>query len=386
MSYELSPTQYGAQLRANLEQTYNSGPTIAAGDLYRCPVDASFDAYKRTWIDRITQAPKISGVRASAGQGMGEYSIEVVLDHKTIPTTPDTTTESGMSGVPQADLFLRAGGWQVSSANTNYTGIAPDSVTLGAGADNQLTYVYDPRSTGVNFTSARVQYLEIAENLSEGYLHDLKGARHGWTLRMPGGDHWVLACDGKSLATKPAKQTGLTLGSSFVDNTAIVGLGANYSVTQISGPATFGKSAEDGTAASLTAFCYNMELESNLEIAEVVAPNGNLGVAQVRYNAGRPRLTMTLDQVTWSDDWDLYTFADANNAIRVSHACPVPGASATDFVLFQFTGQIVEIERAEQNGYKTTNVTLDYLYPDAAADGGGLVPADSCVFKYITIV
>ena len=387
MVYELYPAAHGAILRGELEQTYASGPTVSAADTLRCPLDATFDAHKRSWIDRSTQAAFVTGVRSSPGQAVGEYSIEVVLDHATIPAAPDTTTEGAMTGVPSADIFFRAGGWQVaSSASADYAGLKPDNVTLlGSNNDRILTYTYKPRSTGANFTSGRFQYTEVSES-GEGYLHDLTGARHGWTLRMNGGDHWTLACDGNSLATKPSKVSP-TITSAFADNDAVVGVGGNYSVCKMVATAdTFGKTSETQDAADLTAFVYNMELASNLEIQPIVAPNGTLGVAQCRYVAGRPSLSLTMDQVTWSDDWDLYTFADQGRAIRITNAIPQPGTAPTSFVVFRGVFQITDISRGSENGYKNVSLTLDYLYPDSAGDGGGLAPDAGITFKYVTIM
>ena len=63
---------------------------------------------------------------------------------------------------------------------------------------------------------------------------------------------------------------------------------------------------------------------------------------------------------------------------------PLPG-STTDFVVFSFTGQIVDIVRGSDNGYRNVELTLDYLYPENS-DDGGLTPAAGITFKYVTIV
>ena len=383
MTYELFPEAHGAILRGKLETTYSTDPTVAAGDVYRAPVEAAFDSFKRSAISRQTQAAFISGVKASPATAMGEYSIEVVLDHQALTSSTNIDT---YADVPQADAWLRAGGFQATyTTNADYTGIKPDSTVLAANNNDRiLTYTYKPRSSSVARTSARWEYTEIDEG-NEGLKHVLAGARHGWTLNMPGGEHWTLSCEGKSLPSVPTRVASPALGNGFDDNDAIVGLGGNYAVTKfLSTAKTFGKASETEAAANMEAFVYNMSLTSNLEIQEIIAPNGDFGVAQVRYVAGVPQLKCTIDQVMWSEDWDMYSFMNNANGIRVSSACPLPG-STTSFVVFTFTGQIVDIARGADNGYRNIELTLDYIYPEFSGDDGGLDPDAGITFKYVTI-
>jgi len=383
VTYELFPEAHGAILRGKLETTYSTDPTVADADVYRAPVDASFDSFKRSAISRQTQAAFISGVKASPASAMGEYSIEAVLDHQALTASTDIDT---YTDVPQADTWLRAGGFQATyTTNADYSGIKPDSIVLAASNNDRiLTYTYKPRSTSIERTSARWEYTEIDES-NEGLKHVLAGARHGWTLNMPGGEHWTLSCEGKSLPAVPTRVASPTVNSTFDDNDAIVGLGGNYALTKFLTTAdTFGKASETADASTMEAFVYNMSLSSNLEVQEIIAPNGDYGVAQVRYVAGVPQLKCTIDQVMWSEDWDLYSFMNNANGIRVSTTCPLPG-STTDFVVFSFTGQIVDIVRGSDNGYRNVELTLDYLYPENS-DDGGLTPAAGITFKYVTIV
>ena len=384
MTYELFPEAHGAILRGKLETNYNTDPSVADADVYRAPVEASFDSFKRSAITRQTQAAFISGVKSSPATAMGEYSIEAILDHQALTTSTNIST---YVDVPQADIWFRAGGFEASyTTSADYTGIKPDSTVLAGGSNDRiLTYTYKPRSTSLTNTSARWEYTEIDES-NEGLKHVLAGARHGWTLNLPGGEHWTLSCDGKSLPSVPTRVSSPTLNSSFDDNDAIVGLAGNYAVTKfLSTAKTFGKANETEAAANMKAFVYNMTLSSNLEVQEIVAPNGDFGVAQVRYVAGVPQLKCTIDQVMWSEDWDLYSFMNNANGIRVSSACPLPG-STTDFVVFTFTGQIVDIVRGSENGYRNVELTLDYLFPENSSDDGGLVPATGITFEYVTIV
>ena len=383
MAFELFPTAHGAILRGKLETSYSTDPTVAATDTYRAPIDATFNSFKRSTISRQTQAAFISGVKASPGVAMAEYSIDTVLTHHALA---GSTNLDNYTDTPHSDIWLRAGGFQASySATADYTGIKPDTVALaGSNNDRIVTYTYKPRSTSVARTSARWEYTEISE-ADEGLKHVIAGARHGWTLNMPGGEHWTLSCEGKGLAAVPVKDGSPSVNNPFDDNDAIVGLGGNYALTKfLSTDAVFGKAAEDGNASSMQAFVYNMSLSSNLEIQEVIAPNGEFGVAQVRYNAGVPQLKCTIDQVVWSDDWDLYTFMNDANGIRVSTTCPLPG-STTSFVVLTFTGQIVDIVRGSDNGYPNVELTLDHVYPENSADGG-LTPAAGITLKYVTIV
>ena len=328
MAFELFPEIHGAILRGRLEDTYASGVTVQTGDVYRCPPDATFNSFVRTFIERQSQASVISGLRNSAGQAMSEYSIDVNLDHAVI-NNPTLTPEGSIAGVPQCDLWLRAGGFQVAHTNnTDYpaTDIKPDDVTLaGNSTDQILTYTYKPRSTGVSLTSARLQYDEVSELGTEGLRHDIQGARHGWSLNFgQGGEHWVYSASGKGLAKPPEDITPST-SETFDDNDAIVALGGNYSITKFATTAaTFGKASETADASSLAAFCSSMVLESNLEVQEVAAPNGEYGIAQVRYVAGRPQLKVVIDQVVWDQDFDIYSFMNNGDAIRVSHAVPNP--------------------------------------------------------------
>lgn len=390
MAYELFPEVHGATLRARLEDTYASGVTVVSTDVYRCPPEATFNSFVRTFIERQSQASVISGLRNSAGQAMAEYNIDFNLDHKVI-NNPTLTPQGSIAGVPQCDLFLRAGGWQVAHTNnTDYpaTDIKPDDVTLAGNTTDQiLTYTYKPRSTGVNLTSARFQYDEVSELGTEGLRHDIQGARHGWSLNFgQGGEHWVYSATGKGLATPPSAITPST-SETFDDNDAIVALGGNYSITKFATTAaTFGKGSETGTASTLQAFCSSMVLESNLEVQEIAAPNGEFGIAQVRYVAGRPQLKVVIDQVVWNQDFDIYSFMNNGDAIRVSHAVPIPGASPTSFVVFKGTFQITSIVKGADNGYRNAELTLDYLFPQNGSDVGGLVADPGLTLRWVTTV
>ena len=393
MAYELFPEVHGAILRATLEDGYaSSSATVnTANDVYRCPPEATFDSFQRTFIARDTQAAFITGVRSSAGMAEGAFAIDAILAPQTI-NNPTLATENSISGVPKCDLWLRAGGWIASHTNnTDYpaTDVKPDGVTLaGNSTDQILTYTYKPRSTGQAFTSAKIEYDEVSELGTEGLRHTLSGSRLGWTLTFgTGGEHWVYSCTGKSLAATPAKITPTT-GSGFDDNDAIVALGGNYSITKFTASAeTFGKASETAAASTLAAFCSSMELSSNLEIQTVQDSSGDFGVSQVRYQGGRPQLKIVIDQIVWSDDFDLYDHMNSGAAIRVSHAVPQPGATPTSFVVFKGTFQITAIEKGTgETGYRNATVTLDYLYPQNSSDAGGLVPEPGITLRWVTTV
>jgi hypothetical protein len=393
MAFELFPESYGAILRATLEDGYDSTSAAinAATDVHRCPMDATFDSFQRSFIDRSTQAAFISGVRSSAGVAEGAFAIDVILDHQTI-NNPTLATENSIAGVPKCDLWLRAGGWVASHTNnTDYPGtkIKPDGVTLaGNSTDQILTYTYKPRSTGQAFSSARIEYDEVSELGTEGLRHRLTGARLGWSLNFgTGGEHWVYSATGRSKATTPVKITPTT-GSAFDDNDAIVALGGNYSITKfVSTAKTFGKASETAAASTLAAYCSSMELTSNLEVQALQDSSGSYGVSQIRYTAGRPQLKMVIDQVVWNDDFDLYGFMNDGHAIRVSHAIPQPNSTPTSFVVFEGTFQITGIEKgAGETGYRNATITLDYLYPQNSTDVAGLVPTTGITLKWVTTV
>lgn len=392
MAYELFPEVYGAILRATLEDGYASSSAAinAANDVHRCPPEATFDSFQRTFIERNTQAAFITGVRSSPGMAEGQFSIDVILDHQTI-NNPTLATENSIAGVPKCDLWLRAGGWVASHTNnTDYpaTDIKPDGVTLaGNGTDQILLYTYKPRSTGQAFSSARIEYDEVSELGNEGLRHRLTGARLGWSLNFgTGGEHWVYSATGKAKAALPAKITPTT-GSAFDDNDAIVALGGNYSITKfVSTAKTYGKASETAAASTLAAYCSSMELSSNLEATALQDSSGDYGVSQIRFQGGRPQLKLVIDQVVWSDDFDLYVFMNNADAIRVSHAIPQPGSS-TSFVVFEGTFQITAIEKGSgETGYRNATVTLDYLYPQNSTDVGGLVPTTGLTLRWVTTV
>lgn len=386
MAYELYPNEYGAVLRGRLEATYGTDPTVGDSDTYRCPPEATFNSFKRAMLPRRTQAAFISGIKPSAGAAMGEYSIEVPLDYYTVSSPTLTGT---IADVPQADLWLRAGGFVASAtSNADYSGLKPDGVTLSAGNNDEiLTYTYKPRH-GQAISSARLEYTEINDAQDEGRTHILSGARHGWTLRLADGERWVLACQGKSLATPIAKDSSPTVNSAFADSTDVVGLGTNYSLTKVVATAdTYGKSSETADASTLTGYVYGMEITSNLEVVEVTNQSASYGVGQIRYRAGTPTATCNLDQVTFSDDFDIETFRDERRILRWTCANPAPGASPTDFIVVSFEAYITDISYVYgDNGYRQAQLSLDFGYPDASSDGGGRTPATVLTIKYVSIV
>lgn len=379
----LFPVEHGGQLRYVLEAGYNDGATINDADVRNLIGGGTFNSYKRTYRQRVSRGPKLSGVKPSAGSAMGEYAFRVEVDHKTISTP---TLSATPSGVPECHWALLAGGWvATAAADADYSGVLPDAIVASAGNNDQiLTYTYRPGSQQAN-SSLHLYYDYLDSAKTEGIRHEFKGGRHAWTLQT-GEEGIFLDLQGKSLAVKPAKLSSPSTDDALTDITPAEPLGVNVSVTKLVATAdTYGKSSETGTAASLTADVWGLVLTSNLEIAEKKAPHGTLGVARMLFNPGIPSLKLNLDQIQWSDDWDLYTFADERRAIRVSYAIPAPG-STTDFILLKGTFFIVDINLVEVGGYWSGELTLDHAHPDNS-DGGGLDPSsDSLTLQWVSIV
>lgn len=385
MAYELFPVEHGGILRVVAEDSYNDAETINADDRKNWPSGATFNSYRRTYTPRRARAPKISGVKPSPGSAVGEYSIRVEVDHKTI-ATPTLTGASSIAGVPEVHWWLIGGGWiPTATSNADYSGIIPDAIVLSAGSNDQiLTYSYDPQSTrALSSLHFKAQFLDSAK--TEALTHEFKGARHGWVWES-GPDGIFLNCTGKSLATLPVKDGSPTTTSALTDITPARALGGNVSVTKLlATAATYGKSSETGAAASMTGDAWGLKINSNLEVVAKDAPHGTYGVSRVLYNPGVPTAEIMVDAVQWSDDWDLYTFADERRAIRISYAIAAPG-STTDFIVLVGTWFIVDYAFEDVNGYWACNLKLELAHPDNS-DGGGLDPStDSLTLKYVSVV
>lgn len=391
MAYELYPFPHGGVLRGALEDAYNSDPTVADGDTYHCPTEASFNSFKRTMTPRAGQSAFIGGFKPTTGMAEGEYNIDVMVDHYTLPGSTVLTPSASIANVPSADLWWRAGGFVGTYAeDADYSGIKPDQTTLSAGNNDRiLTYTYKPRHGQTN-SSAKLVYTEINDGGDEGRTHTLVGARHEWTLTIPGGERVVLSCQGKSLATTIAKDSNPTTDSSLPNESEAVGLGGNVSLTAVADTVTYGKAAEADNASVLNTKALaisDLEITSNLSINGLTSPSGTYGIAAQRYAPSPEGLTASfrLQQVTFEDDFNIENFRDARKILRMSVVLAHP-TDANSFIKVTFEGFITEIAYGNTDSYRDATITMQLGYPDSSSDGGGLKPAELLTVQYVTIV
>lgn len=386
MANELYPFPHGGVLRGDLEASPGASTTVSDTETLFCPPDASFNSFRRVMIERPGQAAFIAGFKPSRGMAMGEYSITVDLDHEILDGSTVLTAGS-RAGVPQADLWLRAGGFEAAyTSDADYSGVKPDNVTLSGGTNDEIiTYTYKPRQ-GTAGSSAKLVYTEINSAGDEGRTHTLTSCRHGWTISVPSGERVTMACEGKSLATPIAKDSSPTTGSSLPDEEEVVGLGANVSLHAVADSVTYGKSGETDDASTLGALSiYDLEISSNLEIDAKPAPTGTYGIGSIRYNPGTPTATFRLDQVTFEDDFDIESFRDDREILRLTMAIANPDDDVS-FIVIQFEGYITDIQGDSADGYRGAQITMQLGYPDSSSDGGGLDPAALMTLKYVTVI
>lgn len=381
----LFPFEHGGILRYVLEATYNAGPTVNNSDVRHFPFDATFNSYRRTYRPRRMRSAKISGVKPSAAGAIAEYSLPVEIDHKTISSP---TLSATPSGVPECHYALLAGGFVATHDNSaDYSGIVPDAISTSAGSNDEiLTYTYNPSSQQAN-SSLRMYWDMLDSAKTEAIRHEMNGCRHGWTLETGPDTGIRLMCNGFGLATKPAKVSSPSIADTLTDITPAEPLGVNLSVHKVlATAATYGKSSETGTMASMTADAWGFQITSNLAIENRVAPGGGLGTRRFLFNPSPLTAQISLDQVQWADDWDLYTFADERRLIRIKYAIPAPG-STTDFILVSCPWFITDYSPPQNtNGYYSVDLTLEQGFPDSSSDGGGLVPDDCLTLQWVSIV
>ena len=363
-------------LRAVVETTPNpSTPEVVANtDVHYCPPESTFVASNPTVIQREGISAFRSGHRPVGGGFEPSWSHVSEVDFVTIA---DGTTR------PVCHPWLVACGFVPAyAANVDYVG--PDVVASGGDNDKILTYT--PKTFDASTESSiRINYTHLQGDRTEGLLEDIRGARCDWELSLEMGMRWGLVCkDGKGIGTdRPTKVSSPSTQDSYSDKTIAVVLGQQYALVAlaVASDVVYG----GGTEASPTraAHLRKFSLSGNAPVVVDKGPGGTGGVLRARHNVG-PAMTgaLTIEMVTWPDDWDLYEFIKQGTVMRLALNQPSP--TSGDYIALTLHFVIASATPTVLDGLTVVDLAIASAFPESSSDDGGLRPDEPFKLQWIT--
>lgn len=373
----------GAVIYAKTESTYNTDPTIAAGNRVFV-LEGEFDSYKPEMIARNGISAYRPGFKPVQGKISAPWSAKVELDHKTV--------ENSAPAVPNCDVWLRCAGF-TRTTNSGATDFVSANVSANGGNNDEIiVYTLDDRIGSTN-SSAWVEYTEAATGAAEGLKWTIGGARADWTLNIEAGQPITMDLTGMGVyQNAPAKVTSPTLNDTLPSTVPMVAQGfVGISIADLDGDSVFGggtaaTAPSIGVSGSATICVLSATFNGNLNLQEDMGIASSGAICRVRQLVDGPWTgEITLEQVTWSDDWDLYTFLTTPNALRIVMCLQDPTTS-TNYWELDCTCTILEVAKGEDGSRRVVTLSVQGAYPEDSSDGGGLLPAESFVMRWASQV
>jgi hypothetical protein len=381
MANELAGYRNGFLFFAVAEATYNPDPvqTITNTDssfLFYSPLNTAIEAYDRPPIPRTGKSSYRGGGKSAAGGYNGTWSHECEL---TFTTLADTSSR------PKEHPFLCAAGF-FATATDDVDFVGPGYPANGG--DNDLIVTYTLKDfDAATFSSARLLAYKINGANDEAVVHDIKGARCDFDLVGNGRQIVKLMCKGGlGIGTPLTKETTIP-AVSYEDVEPYVFQGATMALVALlaAGDKVYGGGTE--SAPSMEAHIRSFSIAGNMPVVIDEGPGGTGGAIRARHNPSEDgiTITITLEALTWSDDFDIYQFRD--DATTLKFACVAPSeSSANNLIAIEATGRIDAISADEDvDDLRVCTLTLAAAWPENGSDHGGLRPADNLTIKYVTL-
>lgn len=370
MSYEVHPSGAGMIVRAKIESSYGTDPTIADGDVKYCE-EVESDPYPRESLERPGMSGFAGGFRRNAGRWVGTLALTVPL------YAPGLANASAR---PEWDVWLRAAGWSVAATdNADYTG---PGVPTATGGDDDIIVTYTCRSQYQESCRVHVDLVELGQ--ADAIRHVHPGSVFDWTLTMEPGQPIRLALDGQSLGAQPASiGSAPSLDDAYTEPVDAMGLGMYISVERVANGAIWGGGTV-GAPNTAGAGVVRLELTGNANIQPRPGLNGAGGVvALMQAPSTQPSGSLSLDLVS-PGDWDWWESLDDSDVLHIRAVTFAPG-STTELIEVSYYCQVSAVAISKGDAIWQVDLELAGAFPPDSSDGGGLLPGNSAQIKVVQI-
>ncbi len=356
------------QLRAKIESTEGTDPTVAAADV-KYVENMAIDSFKPDKIKRTGYSPRAAGFKPIHGTERVEWSLDVETQH--------TTITSGASAGEDEIWFLASG--FVKTDNGGATDYEGPGHPLDAA--NDWIVIYTASDIAPSGQSISLEFTQHQTGDAQGVDHVIRGARCGWSLAIEAGKQWIFSCvDGKgSGANIPAVVSSPTTNT-YAASDPVVAKGVDVALIEYAGDTVYGGGT--ATAPTHTVQILSATFNGNNAPAEDEGISGLCGLARVR-NVGAGVTASVVCEYVAPDDFDFYANLRDNDLITLTVARE---STETTGNVTEARGSfcIMAIESSEQDDKVILTLELDPCYDEDSADGGGLLPADTFTLSKIT--
>lgn len=369
MAYEVYPSGAGMLVRAKVETTYGTDPTIADTDVLYAE-EVSSNPYQRESLARPGVSSRAGGFKNNAGSFMGLLSLVVPLF---------ATTLADASARPAFDVWLRSAAFSVAATDsTDYTG---PGVASGAGS-NDIILTYTLESQRQESCRVHVDHIELGQADALRHIH--AGCVFDFSISLQHGQPIKISLDGQSLGAQPASIGSATsMDDPYTEPVDAMAIGMSISIENVRTGAVWGAGSVTDPNTSDTGF-VSLEISGNRNVAPRPGMNGTGGYVGFLQNPTEaPTGSLSVD-LTDPESWDWWEALDDSDLLHIRAVTFAPD-STTDLIEISFFCQAQSVEGGDGEAVRSVDVELRGCYPDNSSDGGGLLPASMLQVKCVTI-
>lgn len=368
MSYETYPSGAGVLVRAKIESTYGTDPTIADGDV-KYTEEVESNPYQRESLARPGMSSRAGGFKSNAGSFMGTLALTVPLYAPVLASASER---------PEWDVWLRSACFSVAATDgTDYSG---PGFTGDAGEDD-IIVTYSLQSQRQASCRVHIDYIELGQ--ADALRHVHPGAVFDFTLTLESGQPIKLALEGQSLGAQPASiGAAPSLDDAYSEPIDAMALGTYVSIQNVTTGSIFGGGTV--TAPNTAAVgIVSLEIQGNRNVVGLEGMNASGGYVQMTQNPSEPPTgTLQLD-LTEPGSWDWWETLDDSDLLHIRAVTYAPG-STTSLIEVSFYCQATAVSMSAGDAVQMVDVELRGCYPEASSDGGGLLPASMLQVRCVT--
>lgn len=369
MSNEVYPSGAGTLVRAKIESSYGTDPTIADTDV-KYAEEVESNPYQRTSAPRPGMSSRAGGFKSNAGAFMGVLALVVPLF---------ATTLADASARPSFDVWLRSAAFSVAATDdADYTG---PGVASGAGS-NDIILTYSLESQRQSSCRVHVDYIELGQ--ADALRHVHAGCVFDFSIALQAGQPVKVSLDGQSLGAQPASiGSAPSLDDPFTEPVDAMALGMHVSVENVRTGTVWGGGSVTAPNTAGTGF-VSLEIEGNRNVVPREGMNGTGGYVGFLQNPSEAPTGMLRVDLNDPESWSWWDALNVSDLLHIRAVTFAPG-STTDLIEISFYCQAESVEGNSGDALRMVDVGLRGCYPDNSSDGGGLLPASMLQIKLVTI-
>lgn len=363
MANEPHPAGRGV-LYAKTESTYGTDPTLAKADVQYIEQEA------------LSATPILEPRVGISGYRGGFRPRLVGQDNKwgfRVEMIPEVIAASDTI-VPTIEPFLRACGFGARA--------------YSAGSPNTASYTLLSHGHGSCAIEERFFIPSLADGIGRQYL----GCRCDWTIEIDGQGTWWLIMDGASKTgtaiPAPAfeSDTDYEFSASGGGNGPAIGSETTVTLTSLeaAGDVIYG-------TASLNAIVTSAKITGNMNLVLQPGLHGGVGPARVILNPTDGVGIELLMEQQIDAEWDPFAWMQDASTAQNAFSCLIEndnGAGVLRLTDVGETGIFMSMTELtivnEENGVRMWRINHSGIYPEVAADGGGIRPANNFMLQYLS--